>query len=237
MGSGAYAEYTEVDSSTAARITLGIKLEIAAAVLLQGLTAYSFITRAYTVQPKDWVLVQAAAGGTGQLLVQMCRSKGACVIGTASTPEKVELALSLGCEHVINYSTEDVVARVKTITSGAGVAVVFDGVGKSTFDQSLQVLANSGTMVSFGNASGKVPPADIFILTPKNLKLIRPSLMGYLRSQQEFTEMANGIFDILLKEHINVNTWKVWELEQAGEAHKALESRATTGKLLLTAKK
>jgi NADPH2:quinone reductase len=160
MSTSAYAEYTAAPSSYVSKIPDGVSNDVATAALLQGLTALTLIREAYPVQRGDWILVHAAAGGTGQLLVQMLKRIGAKVIGTCST-SKIELVKSYDLDVIIDYSVEDFVAKVKEVTNGKGVAAVFDGVGKSTFDGSLECVARLGSMISFGNASGAVPPFTI----------------------------------------------------------------------------
>lgn len=206
---------------------------MAAAAVLQGLTALTMIRESYAVQPGDWVLVHAAAGGVGLWLCQLLRVVGARVIGTASTAEKMALARKNGADYVINYSHEDVVARVKDTTAGAGVAAVFDGVGKSTFDSDLELLARKGSLVSFGNASGAVPPFAILKLKAKNLKVVRPTLANYIYTREEFEQYAGELFDMLLKEDINVKVHKIYDLKDVVQVHIDLEGRKTTGKLLM----
>lgn len=161
MGTGAYAEYTALATTHVAKVPAAIKSDVAAAAALQGLTALTLIREAHLVKKGDWVLVHAAAGGVGLWLCQLLRAVGAHTIGTASTEAKIQLAKENGAEVLINYSKEDVVEKVKEVTNGQGVVAVFDGVGKSTFDISLESLARKGSMVSFGNASGAVPPLTI----------------------------------------------------------------------------
>ncbi len=161
MGTGAYAEYTATPASKAIKIPPEIPKTYAAAAFLQGLTALTLVREAHPVQKGEWILVHAAAGGVGLWLCQILRAIGARTIGTASTAQKRDLAMENGAEVVVDYSTEDVVQRVKEITEGEGVAAVFDGVGKSTFEGSMECLRRKGSMVSFGNASGAVPPVTI----------------------------------------------------------------------------
>ena len=161
MGEGAYAEYTAAPAAKAYKIPEAVSSETAAAALLQGLTALTLIRESYHVQKGDYILVHAAAGGVGLWLCQLLKAVGAKTIGTASTKEKVDLAKKNGADYMIDYSHEDVLEKVKEITGGQGVAAVFDGVGKSTFDTSLESVARKGTLASFGNASGAVPPLTI----------------------------------------------------------------------------
>ncbi|KAI1768282.1 NAD(P)-binding protein [Hypoxylon sp. FL1150] len=233
MGEGAYAEYTNVPAKTAIKIPDGVAPKVAAASLLQGLTALAFVREAHPVQKGDWVLVHAAAGGTGLWLVQLLKSIGANTIGTASTQEKVDLALRAGAAHVVNYSHEDVKAKVLELTGGQGVAAVFDGVGKSTFDLSLECLARKGSLVSFGNASGPVPPVALPRLTAKNVRLLRPTVMNYLATRDEFEGYAKELFDFIVRDGLDARIHGVYPLSEVARAHNDLEGRKTTGKLLL----
>lgn len=173
MATGAYAEYTAVPTAHATKVPAGVQADVAAAALLQGLTALTLIREAHPVKKGDWVLVHAAAGGVGLWLCQLLRAIGARTIGTASSAEKIDLARKNGAEVLINYSNEDVVAKVKEVTGGAGVVAAFDGVGKATFDISMESLARKGSMVSFGNASGAVPPVTIAYVIPFSHSLMR----------------------------------------------------------------
>lgn len=182
----------------------------------------------------DWVLVQAAAGGTGQWLCALLKIIGAHTIGTASTPEKVALAQQAGAEHVINYvSDPDVEGKVKELTGGRGVVAVFDGVGKSTFDSSLACVALKGTLVSFGNASGAVPPFTIARLAPKNVRLLRPTVNGYISTREELVHYADELFGFIRDEKLDPRIYGVYPLSEVARAHGDLEGRKTTGKLLL----
>ncbi|KAI9753915.1 MAG: hypothetical protein M4579_004936 [Chaenotheca gracillima] len=233
MGSGGYAEYTAAPAEKTIALPDGLKSETAAAALLQGVTALSLIREAYPVQRGDWVLVHAAAGGTGLWLCQLLKAVGARTIGTASTPEKVALAKENGATHMINYSKDSVKDKVFELTGGEGVKAVFDGVGKSTFDESLEVVARKGTLVSFGNASGAVPPVTISRLTAKNTKLLRPTLVNYITLREEFEAYVNELFDFILKDKLNVRIHETYPLQDVARAHNDLEGRKTTGKLLL----
>ena len=233
MAEGAYAEYTAVPAAKAVKVPSDMDPKIGAAALLQGLTALTLIREAHHVKKGDWVLVHAAAGGTGLWLCQLLKAVGANVIGTASTPEKVELASKAGATHMINYSKEDVKSKVDELTKGAGVIAVFDGVGKDTFDLSLDCLARKGSLISFGNASGAVPPVAIARLSAKNARLMRPTLFGYLVTREEFEHYVNELFDFVLKDKLDVRIHEVYPLSQVARAHEDLQGRKTTGKLLL----
>lgn len=233
MATGSYAEYTCAPAAKVHKVPSGIKPSIAAASLLQGLTALTLIREAYAVQKGDWILVHAAAGGVGLWLCQLLRAVGAKVIGTASTPEKIELAQKNGGQYMINYSHENVVEKVKELTNGDGVAAVFDGVGKSTFDMDLELLALKGSLVSFGNASGAVPPFAIAKLSAKNLKLLRPTLFNYIHTREEFERFTGELFEMISKNDIDVRIHKVYDLKDVAQAHTDLEGRKTTGKLVM----
>nr|OQO13164.1 hypothetical protein B0A51_16978 [Rachicladosporium sp. CCFEE 5018] len=233
LAEGTYAEYTAAPAAKAAKIPDGLEPKIAAGALLQGLTALTMIRESYHVQKGDWILVHAAAGGTGLWLVQLLKAVGARTIGTASTDEKVELAKKAGAEVVINYSHEDVKAKVMELTSGAGVAAVFDGVGKTTFDLSLDVLARKGSMVSFGNASGAPAPLEVKVLTAKNIKLSRPTLFNAIFTREEYEGYTKELFDFILKDKLDTRIHEVYPLSEVARAHNDLEGRKTTGKLLL----
>ncbi|KFY76933.1 hypothetical protein V499_03537, partial [Pseudogymnoascus sp. VKM F-103] len=188
-----YAEYTSVPASKVQVVPSSIGPGIAAAALLQGLTAITLIREAHYVEKGDWVLVHAAAGGVGLWLVQLLRTVGAKVIGTSSTKEKLALAHENGADWTVNYKQEDIVARVKEITGGEGVRVVFDSIGKDQFENDLEVVARKGTVVSFGNASGPVPPLTISRLSAKNARLLRPTLFNYIATREEFDKYTKEL--------------------------------------------
>lgn len=233
MGEGAYAEFTTTPAVKAVKVPDSFKPGTAAAALLQGLTALTLVREAHPVKKGDWVLVHAAAGGTGLLLCQLLRAIGANTIGTVSTEEKAALAKQNGAAHVINYSHEDVAARVKELTGGKGCVAIFDGVGKSTFDLSLECVALKGSLISFGNASGAVPPVTIARLSAKNVRLMRPTLFGYVSTREEFAGYAKELFGFIENDGFNVRVHEVYPLSEVKRAHEDLEGRKTTGKLLL----
>ncbi|PNY29402.1 Quinone oxidoreductase-like protein [Tolypocladium capitatum] len=230
---GTYAQYAAVDAAAVVAVPDGISDRQAAAVLLQGLTAWTFIREAGNVQPGQWTLVHAAAGGVGLLLVQMLRSVGAKVIGTAGSKEKCGLARTNGAEWTIDSRNDDIVARVKEITGGHGVDVIFDGVGKATFDADLQMIAMKGHLISFGNASGAVPPISILLLGQKNVKLMRPVVNGYVAEREDLEKYTSELFELVASGKINVAIHDVYPLRDAARAHSDIESRKTTGKLLI----
>ncbi|OMH82039.1 putative quinone oxidoreductase [Zancudomyces culisetae] len=229
----AYAEYILVDPVNAAIVPEQMALDTASASLLQGLTAVTFVKRAYNVKKGDIVLVHAAAGGTGQLLVQLCKHYGATVIGTTSNEEKAKLATDAGADHIIYYTREDVPTRVKEITNGQMVNAVFDGVGKSTFQASFDSLRRCGTLVSFGNASGVIPKVESSVLSEKEIALVSPGVFNYVRTREEFTEACSTLFDLVESGSLKVNICKEFDLKDAADAHRFIEAGKTTGKILL----
>ncbi|OTB08782.1 hypothetical protein M426DRAFT_316805 [Hypoxylon sp. CI-4A] len=232
MSRGAYAQYTGLSARDAIKIPDGIPPNVAAGAILQGLTALTFIREAHPIKKGDWALVHAAAGGTGLWLTQILKAIGVHVIGTASTQEKIDVARKAGAEHAINYSREDVQQKVAEITQGRGVDAVYDGVGKDTFDVSVNVLARKGTLVSFGNASGVPGPVNINKLMGKNVRLVRPILAPYIATREEYEAYTQELFDFILK-GLETKITKVYPLSDAAQSHKDLEGRKTTGKLLL----
>jgi len=218
---GANAEFTAVDPSKTIIVPDGIEPGVTAAVLMQGLTALTLIRDAHEVKKGDAVLVHAAAGGVGLWLCQLLKVVGAgMIIATASSKEKLELAERNGATHLIDYSKEDWVKRVEGITGGKGVIAVFDGVGKSTFHGDLEVLARKGSLVSFGNASGVVPPISIGLLATKNLKVVRPTLFNYIYTKEEFADAANELIQLVKDKKVDVKIHKIYSLEEAQQAHK-----------------
>lgn len=228
-----YAQVTAAPAAKAIKIPEGISSQDAAAALLQGLTALTMMRESYEVKKGDWILVHAAAGGVGLWFCQLLSSIGAHTIATASTQEKLDLAKANGAEILINYSSEDVKAKVMEVTGGKGCAAVFDGVGKSTFDLSLDCLARKGTLASYGNASGAVPPFTIARLGGKNAKLLRPTLFNYIDTREEFEHYVNELFEFIKNNKLEVRVHEVYPLSEAKRAQDDLESRKTTGKLLL----
>lgn len=233
LSESTYGEYTAAPAAKATKIPADLPPKIASAALLQGLTALTLIREAHHVKKGDWVLVHAAAGGTGLWLCQLLKAVGANTIGTASTAEKVALATRAGATHVINYSEEDVKTRVDSLTSGRGVIAVFDGVGKSTFDLSLDCVARKGSLISFGNASGAVPPLAIARLSAKNVRLMRPTLFNFIVERGEFEGYVKELFGFIQRDGMDVRIHETYPLSQVARAHEDLEGRRTTGKLLL----
>lgn len=230
---GAYAEAAVVAAERAVKVPDGVSLETAAAVLLKGMTAEFLVRRCFHVKPRDVVLIHAAAGGVGQILVQWCKALGATVIATAGSTAKLETARDLGADHLIDYSHEDVAAKVAEITGGKGVAVVYDGVGKDTWDASFKSLARRGVLVTFGNASGPVPPFAPLELSAKSAFVTRPRLFDYINTTEELDESAEALFAVLASGAVKIEIGQTFPLAQARAAHEALEGRKTTGATLL----
>jgi NADPH2:quinone reductase len=229
---GSYAERVVVPAERAVPLPDGVPSELAAAVLLQGITAQYLATSVYPVQPGDDVLIHAAAGGVGLLLTQTVKSRGGRVIATTSGGEKAELARGAGADEVIGY--ESVAERVRGLTGGAGAAVVYDGVGQATFDESLASLRVRGTMVLYGAASGPVPPFDPMRLEHSgSLFLTRPALRDYTASRDELLSRANDVLERVAAGGLDVRIGGRYPLEQARQAQEDLAARRTTGKLLL----
>lgn len=231
---GAYAESRLVLADRLIPLPSWIGDEQAAAMLLQGMTAQFLLRSTYAVQPGDTILVQAAAGGVGLILCQWAKNLGATVIGTVSSDEKAELARAHGCDHPIVYTRENFVARVKDITDGQGVPVVYDGVGKTTFMDSLDCLRPRGFMVLFGAASGPVPPLDLQLLAAKgSLYVTRPTLFTYVAKREDLMTSAADLFEVVHTGGVKIEVRQTFPLRDAAEAHRALESRGTTGSTVL----
>jgi NADPH2:quinone reductase len=231
---GAYAEYQVVAAERAVALPDAVSFETAAASLLKGMTAEFLVLRCYPVQAGQAVLVHAAAGGVGTLLVQWLKALGAEVIGTVGSEAKAALARRLGCDHVIFYRHEDVAARVREITGGAGVPVAFDSVGKDTFEATLKSLARRGLFVSFGNASGAVPPfAPLRLMQGGSLFFTRPTLFDYISTTEDLDESARQLFAMIGSGKLEVEIGQRFKLADARQAHEALESRDTIGATVL----
>lgn len=231
-GTRTYAQYTLLDADKALRVPTGVPLDQAGALPLQGMTAHYLINSSYNVQPGDTALTYAGAGGVGLLLIQLLKLHGATVITTTSTKEKAQLARDAGADHVLSY--DEVPTRVREITRGRGVEVVYDGIGKDTFDDSLAALKIRGTLVLFGGASGQVPPFDLQRLNAHgSLTVTRPKLGDFLLDAQERAWRSGELFDLLAAGKLKVRIGARFELAEAGAAHSALESRRTTGKVIL----
>ena len=229
-----YAERVRVAADKAIKIPAGISAEQAAAAMLQGMTAHYLVESTFVIKAGHTALVHAAAGGVGQILCQLIALNGATAIATVSTQVKADIAHAAGAAHVIRYDSEDVVVRVKEITGGTGVDVVYDGVGRDTFDASLASLKIRGLLALFGAASGPVPAFDLQRLNAGgSLFVTRPSLGHYLLTRQEFEWRAGDIFRWIADGELRIDIGATFPLSQAAAAHEALEGRKTTGKVLL----
>lgn len=231
---GAYAQARNCPAEVLVPLPEAITLELAAACLLKGMTAEYLLRRTYPVQPGETILVHAAAGGVGQILCQWAASIGAIVIGTVGSDVKAEIASARGCAHTIVTDREDIVAQVREITAGAGVPVVYDSVGAATFQASLACLRRRGTLVSFGQSSGKVPPVDVIELSRHgSLYLTRPILSDYVPTRPELLASATALFEHIQDGTIRVTDANRYPLREAARAHTDLESRRTSGSVLL----
>jgi len=231
---GAYAEVRNIPAHRLLKLPDAIDFKTAAAMMLQGLTAAYLLRRTYRVQPGDAVLIHAAAGGVGLIACQWAKALGATVIGTVGSAAKAELAKAHGCDHVINYSTENFTARVREITGGEGVPVVYDGVGKDTFMGSLDSLRPLGMMVSYGNASGPVPPFDVLLLSQKgSLFITRPTVANYTSKRSDLEALGSELFDVIGAGKVRVEIHQTYALADAAQAHRDLEARKTTGSTIL----
>jgi NADPH2:quinone reductase len=231
---GAYAEYAAVPTARLVRVPRAVTDQQAAAVMLQGMTAHYLVHNSYALKKGDTALIHAAAGGVGLLLVQMAKQIGARVIATVGTEEKAKLARDAGADEVILYLQQDFEEQTNRLTDGKGVHVVYDGVGKTTFDKGLNVLRPRGMMVLFGGASGPVPPIDPMLLNHKgSLFLTRPTLVHHIASREELEQRASDLFESISQGKLRLRIEHVYPFREAAQAHRDLESRQTTGKLLL----
>jgi NADPH2:quinone reductase len=231
---GSYAEYIAVPADRLVKIPQGVSEREAAAVMLQGMTAHYLAYTTFPLKRGDTALVQAAAGGVGLLLVQMAHNIGARAIGTVSTEEKAKLAREAGADDVILYTQVDFESETKRLTGGKGVDVVYDSVGKTTFEKSLNILRPRGMMVLFGGSSGAVPPLDPIALSQKgSLFLTRPTLLHYTATRHELEARASALFEMIAAKKLKLRIEHIYPLAEAQKAHRDLEGRKTTGKLLL----
>lgn len=234
MAAGSYAEYALVPAWQVVKLPGKIDFQSAAAAMLQGMTAHYLTHSTYPIQPGNTVLLHAAAGGAGLLIIQMAKRRGARVIGTVSTTEKAELARQAGADDVILYTETDFEAEVRQLTGGKGVQAVYDSVGKSTFHKSLNCLAPRGTLVLFGQSSGPVPPFEPGLLASKgSLFLTRPSLAHYSATRDELLARAGDVLNWVSSGELKLRIGRTFPLSEAAQAHRQLEGRLTTGKLLL----
>jgi NADPH2:quinone reductase len=231
---GAYASRAIVPAERVVKIPDGVTTKIAAAAFLQGLTAHYLATSTFPLKQGDSCLIHAAAGGVGLLLCQIAKMRGAFVIATASTPEKLELARTAGADETINYTSRDFAVDAKRVTGDVGVAVVYDSVGRTTFEGSLNALRRRGMLALFGQSSGPVPPVDPQILNRKgSLFLTRPTLNDYLATREELVQRSSELFEWIKSGALTVRVGVEFPLVRAADAHRALVSRKTTGKIIL----
>jgi len=231
---GSYAETIAVPADKVVRVPDGVELAQAAQAMLQGMTAHYLVTSVFEVTPGHTALVHAAAGGVGLLLCQMITNRGGTVIGTVSTDAKEAAARAAGAAHVIRYDREDFQARVRELTGGSGVDVVYDGVGQATFEGSLHSLRHRGVLALFGQASGPVPPFDLQRLSPLgSLVVTRPTLFHFTETPEDLQWRAGDVFDDLLSGRVSFALGGSYPLAHAGDAHRDLQARATSGKLLI----
>ncbi|KAA2241091.1 quinone oxidoreductase family protein [Salinarimonas soli] len=231
---GSYGAERVLPAQSVVRIPDGIDDDTAAAMMLKGMTAQYLLRRTFAAKPGDTILFHAAAGGVGLILCQWAKHLGCTVIGTVGSQDKAELARENGCDHVILYREEDFAARVKEITGGAGCAVVYDGIGKATFPASLDCLRPFGTFVSFGNASGPVPPFDLALLSQKgSLFATRPTLFTHIAKREDLEAIASDLFEVVRSGVVRIPVHARAKLADAADVHRALEGRETTGATVL----
>ncbi|MDI7863207.1 quinone oxidoreductase [Rhizobiaceae bacterium n13] len=231
---GAYCVERNVETRHLVKVPDAIGLDTAAAMMLKGMTAEYLLNRTYKVGPGTTILFHAAAGGVGLIAGQWAKALGATVIGTAGSPEKVALALAHGYDHVINYREESFVERIKELTGGKGVDVVYDSVGRDTFPHSLDCLKTRGMWVSFGQSSGAIEPFNMAILAQKgSLFATRPTLFNYIATPAELAACANSLFDVVQSSKVRINIHQTYPLAEAARAHADLEARKTSGTTLL----
>jgi NADPH2:quinone reductase len=231
---GAYSVERNIETKHLVKVPDGISLETAAAMMLKGMTAQYLLNRTFKVGPETVLLFHAAAGGVGLIAGQWAKALGATVIGTAGSDNKVKLALEHGYDHVINYNGENFLDRVREITKGEGVDVVYDSIGRDTFPQSLDCLKRLAMFVSFGQSSGPIENFSLAMLAQRgSLFATRPTLFSYIATPQELTACANALFDIVLSNKVRININQTYPLREVGRAHTDLEARRTTGTTLL----
>tara|TARA_Y100000590_G_scaffold94562_1_gene107162 strand:- start:408 stop:1379 length:972 start_codon:yes stop_codon:yes gene_type:complete len=232
---GAYSTHRIYSTKNLVKVPKEIDLDIAASIMTKGLTTFYLLHKTFPVKSGETILFHAAAGGVGQIFCQWAKSLGCNVIGTVGSEEKIDLAKKNGCDEIINYRKEDFAKRVMEITNGKGLSVVYDGVGKSTFEKSIECLKTRGTMISFGNASGPLDPINVpKILQPKGLYFVRPSMGQYLNTNEELNEAAKSLFDKVSSGKIKIEIFKKYKLDQVKQAHIDLESRKIVGPAIIT---
>jgi NADPH:quinone reductase len=231
---GSYSEARNIEAGKIVKVPDGVEDKTAAAMMLKGMTAQYLIRQVYKVQSGDTILIHAAAGGVGLIVSQWAKALGATVIGTAGSEEKAELARAHGCDHVILYKSENVPARVRELTGGKGVPVVYDGVGKDTLMMSLDSLEPRGLLVSFGNASGPVDGLNVGLLAAKgSLYITRPTLATYVANDEDLQANANDLFDVVKSGKVKIEVNQSYPLSETVKAHQDLEARKTTGSTIL----
>ena len=233
-GRGAYSEERNIDAKELIALPNGIEDQTAAAMMLKGMTVHMLMTKCYAVKAGDTILVHAAAGGVGSIMCQWANSIGATVIGTVGTDEKIKLAESNGCKHVINYSKAKFSSEVRALTNGKGVSVVYDSVGLSTYKESLSSLENFGVLVTFGNASGPIPGiAPLELMQLGSLSVSRPTLMNYTSVPELREKASSDLFSLVLQGKIKIEVGQTFPLSKTADAHTAIENRKTTGSTVL----
>ena len=231
---GSYSSHRIYKTKNLVKVPQEIDLNIAAAVMTKGLTTYYLLYKTYPVSGDETILFHAAAGGVGQIFCQWAKSLGCKVIGTVGSEEKVEIAKKNGCDEIINYNKEDFAKKVIEITEGKGVPVVYDGVGKSTFEKSLECLRTRGMMISFGNASGALDPIDVpKMLQPKGLFFVRPAMGQYLGTNEELNEAAKVLFEKISSGKVKIEIFKEYKLDNIKQAHIDLENRKILGPTII----
>ena len=231
---GSYSTHRNYPTKNLVKVPDGIDLEVVASLMTKGLTTFYLLHKTYVVQKGQTILFHAAAGGVGQIFCQWAKSLGCNVIGTVGSDEKISIAKKYGCSDVINYSKDDFHKKIMEITNDKGLPVVYDGVGKITLEKSLACLKMRGTMVSFGNASGKLDPVDVGkLIAPKGLYLTRPSIAHYTSTRNELEEAAEKLFEMIKTKKVKIDIFKKYSLEQAAEAHKDLEGRKIIGPAII----
>ncbi|KAF9910242.1 NADPH:quinone reductase [Linnemannia zychae] len=235
LGTNTYADYVAVDTLHVAKLPEHVSLETGAAFILQGLTAVGLVREGYHIQKGDWIVVHAAAGGVGLLLLQLGRLLGANVIGAVSTEEKAALARANGAHHVvlIKNGYEALEKKVAELTNGQGVHAVYDSVGEATFESSLNIVRRLGTLVLYGSASGQIPPFSVVRLAAKNVRLTWTTLYNYITTHEEFEKLYKESIEFVEKGQLKLAISKVYAFEDVQQAHLDLEGRKTTGKLLI----
>jgi NADPH:quinone reductase len=234
MPIGSYSTHRIFPTKKLVKVPKGIELENVVTLMTKGLTVFYLLHKTYPVKSGETILYHAAAGGVGQIFCQWAKSLGCKVIGTVGSDEKIEIAKANGCDHVINYSKENFAEKVKEITSGTGVPVVYDGVGKKTFDGSIECLKVRGMMVSFGNASGPLDPCNVTkSLAPKGLYLTRPSIAHYTATREELDEATSKVFEMFISKKFSLKIFKKYSLSDLVKAHKDLENRKILGPAII----